>query len=330
MPAPFIAAGIGAAASIGGAALSSGAQRRAADSAADTAANTSAQNNALLTRVRNENTAILNPYVTRGNEAGSAINSLLGISGTLPAANPGGGLSGGVGAGGDWALGAIDAMAPNIRSSAVWQRANALQDPEQRLQYLLSVSPPNSDQYPLYQAYANSNPRPTAQPPVTANVGQATGPTTGPMPERPQDMVNGGSSPSQNAFQNYLNSTGYQFQIDQGNKAINQGYAARGSLQSGAALKALQTYGQNTATGFFKDYLGLLSNQQGVGLSGANALAGVGTNYANSVGANNNNASSAAANAALAAGNANANMWGSIGGAIGGVANAFGSSYRRF
>lgn len=130
------------------------------------------------------------------------------------------------------------------------------------------------------------------------------------------------------AFQNYLNSTGYQFQVDQGNKAINQGYAARGALQSGAALKALQSHGQNTATGFFKDYLGLLANQQGVGLSGASAIAGVGQGYANSVGANNVRAADSRGTAALIAGNANANMYGTIGNALGNVASgAFGSSY---
>lgn len=136
-----------------------------------------------------------------------------------------------------------------------------------------------------------------------------------------------GATP-QNAFQNYLNSTGYQFQLGQGQQAINQGYAAKGALQSGAALKALQTYGQNTATGFFNNYLNQLQTQQGVGLSGASAIAGVGQNYANAANANNTAAGNAQANAALLAGNANANMWGNIGGSVAGLANAFGSSYR--
>lgn len=132
----------------------------------------------------------------------------------------------------------------------------------------------------------------------------------------------------QAAFQNYLNSAGYQFQMNQGAQAINQNYAAKGALQSGAALKALQTYGQNTGASFFDRYLGYLGNQQGVGLSGASAIAGVGQNYANAANANNNSAGSAIANAQLSAGQANANLYGTIGSSIGSIANAFGSSYR--
>lgn len=316
MPPVVVAAGIGAAAGIGGAALSASAQKKAAKSASNSAASTAAANNALARENREFSAARLDPYAHRGNEAGNAINALLGISGTLPAANPTGGMAnGGTNPNlNTWAQGAINAMMPRITRSNVRQQLGSMSDnPVQALDYLMQLSPPSSDQYPLYQQYLASNPRPQAT---------AAPAATQPAVTNPQGAYN-------NAFQNYLNSTGYQFQLGEGNKAINQGYAARGSLQSGAALKALQTYGQNTATGFFKDYLGLLANQQGVGLSGASAVAGVGQNYVNNVSANNNAAGSAAANAALMAGNANANLYGNIAGGIAGVANAFGSSYRR-
>lgn len=126
------------------------------------------------------------------------------------------------------------------------------------------------------------------------------------------------------AFDQYRNSTGYQFRVDEGNKAINQGYAARGQLESGAAMKALQARGQNLATDDFKDYLGLLGNQQGVGLSAGSALAGVGQQYAGTVSANNNMAGQAKGDAYIAGGVANQNMYS-------GITNAFGrlaTSYR--
>ncbi len=288
MPPVVIAAGIGAAAGIGGAVLSSSAQKKAASKAADSAAQTAASNNALQSQIYNQNSATLNPYVTRGNEAGNAINSLLGISGsTQPvqstqqygapmAANDQPPMQMGIN---DYGAGEVSksGFGGMIRN---WRGETGY----------------NPQQFSPQQAAQTVQP----QTPGTA----------------------------QNAFQNYLGSTGYQFQVDQGNKAINQGYAARGSLQSGAALKALQTYGQNTATGFFKDYLGLLSNQQGVGLSGANAIAGVGTNYANTVSANNNAMGTAQQNAYLQQGNAAAGTWGSVAGGISGVANAFASSYK--
>ncbi len=177
--------------------------------------------------------------------------------------------------------------------------------------------PPRGGLFSLIDQNSNYGFAGNTQQPLTANAAPAAPP------------VSSGLTP-QAAFNNYLGSTGYQFQVDQGNQAITQGYAAKNALQSGAALKALQTYGQNTATGFFKDYLGLLGNQQGVGLAGASAIAGVGSGYANSVSANNNLAGNAQQNAYLSAGQANGNLYNAIGSSIGNVAGSvFGSSYRR-
>ncbi len=301
MPPVAIAAGIGAVGAIGGAALSASAQKKAAGKAADTSLATAKMNNALQEKIYGQNQAILSPYVNRGNEAGSAINALLGISGTNPTAGPG-------------------AQAPPTQTNPQYGQPVAAND--EPIQYnSLSGLVGQMLQRRFAQRRLSEGGQGAIEgmPQETVNVVPGTAPAAGAIP---------GQSAYENAFANYRNSTGYQFQMDQGTKAINQGYAANGSLQSGAALKALQTYGQNTATGFFKDYLGLLSNQQGVGLSGANAISGVGTNYANSVSANNNNAGNSAANAYLAQGNATAGMWGNIGGAIGSVANAWGSSYR--
>lgn len=124
-----------------------------------------------------------------------------------------------------------------------------------------------------------------------------------------------------NAFNNYRNSTGYQFRFNEGMRALDAGAPV---LNSGARLKAALNYGQNIASNEFGNYLGQLANQQGVGLAGASAQAGVGQNYANSVSANNNSAGTAAANAALMRGQSTANMWGGIANGIGGV---FGSSF---
>ncbi len=135
---------------------------------------------------------------------------------------------------------------------------------------------------------------------------------------------------AESAFKSYLDSTGYKFQMDEGTDAINTNMAARGLLESGAALKSLQSYGQNTGKAFFKDYLGLLDNQQRLGLSGASALAGVSQNFANATSANNNNAGSAAANAQLISGQSTANMWSQIGGAVGQFAGGFGGNSTSF
>lgn len=120
------------------------------------------------------------------------------------------------------------------------------------------------------------------------------------------------TSPYQAAFQNYLNSTGYGFRMNEGQKSLNASFAARGLGNSGAAAKAAMGYGQNIASDEFGKYVGLLGQQQQVGLSAGNALAGVGTNYAGMVTANNNNAAGAIGNGALAgAANTNA-LYGNI------------------
>ncbi len=264
----LIVAGIGAAAAVGGAAMSASAQKKAASSAASSASQTANANNALARENREFSAARLDPYAQRGDAAGNAINSLLGLGGAQP--------SGQYGQPDEmWANGALNAMGLGSRgNSPATLRAHLAGELEGQ------ISPQMRQ---AYEGYQQSTPMTQAAP-----TGNAT-----------------------NAFQNYLDSTGYQFQMDQGTKAANQGYAAQGSFQSGAAMKALQTYGQNTGKSFFKDYLGLLANQQAVGMSGASAVAGVGQNYVNSVSAN-----------------ANAGMWGNIAGAVGGAANAFGSSYR--
>lgn len=117
------------------------------------------------------------------------------------------------------------------------------------------------------------------------------------------------ANPANNAaFDAYRNSTGYQFRLGQGMDAINSGYAGKGTLQSGAAMKAINDYGQGMASQEFGNYLAALGNQQGLGLSGASALAGVGQSYANSLGNIYQQNGANQANAALARGQGAAQM----------------------
>ena len=72
------------------------------------------------------------------------------------------------------------------------------------------------------------------------------------------------------AFANYQTSPGYQWQLQQGLRAVDAGQAAQGMLRSGATLKAEQTYGQGLADQDFSDYYSRLS---GISQLGANAAA---------------------------------------------------------
>lgn len=144
-------------------------------------------------------------------------------------------------------------------------------------------------------------------------------PTTLPAQSAPPAASNTGVSAEQaarDAFDIFRDSTGYQFRLNEGLDAVNSNAFGQGFGQSGAALKALQRYGQNFASNEFGNYMGYLGNQQGVGLGAGSALAGVGQNYVNTISNNNNNAAAAAGNAALAQRNPWANALGTLGGGI--------------
>lgn len=112
--------------------------------------------------------------------------------------------------------------------------------------------------------------------------------------------LGGDPAASQAALNNYLNSTGYQFNLQQGEEAAKQNAAASGQLDSGATLKALDQYGTGLADEYGQQYEGDLQGVVGTGAGAANALAGQGQSYANAVSSNNNSAATATGNAALA------------------------------
>jgi hypothetical protein len=161
------------------------------------------------------------------------------------------------------------------------------------------------------------------------------------------------ATPQGSAFENFANSAGMQFQLEQGGNMIENSAAGRGALGSGATLKALQNYGQQTAlNNYFMPYMSLLGGQQATGAQAGSAVAGVGSNFANTAanitgnqaagaaninqnlgnavtGINNGMGSAIGSGANAAAQNAynngaaNAGMWGSIGGALGNFAGSF-------
>lgn len=95
------------------------------------------------------------------------------------------------------------------------------------------------------------------------------------------------------AFDNWRNSTGYQFGLNQGMQSINGNAAAQGLLNSGSTAKALETYGQNYANTQYGNYFNQLSGLLGQGLQGAGVLAGAGQ-HSSSQGTSNNGGTGAA------------------------------------
>lgn len=79
---------------------------------------------------------------------------------------------------------------------------------------------------------------------------------------------------------------GYAFGLNQGQKTLANGAAARGMTYSGAQGKALQRYGQDYAGTKLDQSVNRLTSLANVGQAGASTIAGAGQNYAGQVGNN--------------------------------------------
>lgn len=89
--------------------------------------------------------------------------------------------------------------------------------------------------------------------------------------------LGGDSGAANKAFQSYLGSTGYNFQLQQGQNAIGSSAASKGLLNSGATAKALTGYGQGLASQSFNNYLGQLGGLSNSGLQAGEATGQAGT-----------------------------------------------------
>ena len=105
--------------------------------------------------------------------------------------------------------------------------------------------------------------------------------------------------------QNFLQmDPGYQFRFREGLRALDRQAAARAGLQSGAALKAAQGYGQDLASQEYGAAYNRLASMANVGPQAAGVMSNLGQNYATNVGNIYQQQGDTAANAALARGSA--------------------------
>lgn len=119
--------------------------------------------------------------------------------------------------------------------------------------------------------------------------------------------INPVTAETTNAFNKYLDSTGYKFQLGEGQDAITSAMSQKGLRNSGATAKALTKYGQNLASTTFNNFLNTLGGAQNTGINAATTIGNAGTG-----------AGSSAAPYVMAGGNAWAQ---GVSGALGGAAN---------
>lgn len=103
-----------------------------------------------------------------------------------------------------------------------------------------------------------------------------------------------------NALTELQKSPGYQFQLQQGQKSLDAGLAARGGMGSGKALTAGVDYNQNMASTNYNNRLSQLSSVSNMGQAAASGMAGQGASYANTAGALTQNIGNAQATGVLA------------------------------
>jgi hypothetical protein len=127
--------------------------------------------------------------------------------------------------------------------------------------------------------------------------------------------IGGNSAQANSAFQNYLGSTNYQFQLNQGLQGTE--YANATDFDSGATAKALNNYAQGQAASALSGYEGELSGLSGTGVSAASSLGSLGTQYASQTASNNNNLANVTGGSAIYNANAQNNALSGLSGAIG-------------
>ena len=262
-----------------GSAIGGSSASKAASKAADTQLAVAQQNNALIQSLYNQNQSNLSPFISSGTNAGNYLNAFLGIGGT---AAP---TTGGTAA--NW-------------SSYLQNNPDVLQGYYQTADQSRFATPEAYAQW-HYQTYGQNEGR--ALP--------TTGGTTSPSGSVTQDDA-------KNAFASWLGNSDYAYQSALAENQVNSGFAGSGTLQSGAALKALQTRQNNINQSYQGTWMNSLAGQQSLGLGAASALAGVSTNYGSQVSANNQNAADATSNAALINGQNNpwSNALSTIGGGL--------------
>lgn len=121
--------------------------------------------------------------------------------------------------------------------------------------------------------------------------------------------------------QDLENTPGYQFQLYQGQKAVQNGYAARGLGSSGAALKGAASYVQGLAANTYAQQYAIAQDQRNQLVNRFYNLASLGANTAANQGNQAIQTGSNVGSNIIGAGNANAAFYNTAGQSIAGAAN---------
>lgn len=135
-------------------------------------------------------------------------------------------------------------------------------------------------------------------------------------------MGEGGDFNRSFTLSDFQKDPGYDFRLNQGLDAVQGSRAARGSMMSGATLKALSDYGSNYASSEFGKAYDRFNNDRTQRFNRLATVAGIGQTATNNVGTAGANMANANSNAAISAGNAGAaGVMGTTNAITGGLSN---------
>lgn len=257
-----------AAAVIGGAVISAGAGMIGSSNASSAAGHAADAQSAsdkyaadIQKQIFEEQRGDLAPYRNSGNNALNQINALMGLPQTYgPSTTPT------IGTGG--ALGTAAYTSPSAQASAPFV-----------------LKGPNGSSYPITAAQKAQFGTLPAGYSIIPSSGTPSGPTGNPNgPNSAYQTGNTQGALDANrtaATANFFTDPGYKFAVDQGVQAIDRSAASRGILNSGATLKALDTFGQGQASQQYGNYFARLQSLAGIGQTATNSGNQAAQNYAN-------------------------------------------------
>lgn len=310
---PLIAAGIGAVAQTGLSWLGGKKAKKQAKKAAKLQAAQSAQNSALAKVLYGENKGLFAPSAVQGQRAGNVLMEML----------LGGPPGGGGGAIQPSALAGVPAgpVQPSVedqfkylmaqvgpkRTKKIMQSGG---DTASKLQMALGLA--HGDEKKLYDAYMTEHT-------VTPSIYEQGGLGANGMGGGAVD-ANGNPVSALSAFDQFRNSSDYQWRLGEGQRGVNTAWA--GDFESPAAAMAMENYSGHMANQELGTWMDRLAQQQGIGLNSAGNIANAGQNMYGQVTGAQQAATDAKMNQYGVSSQAAQNLYGTAAQGIGQVASA--------
>ncbi len=256
----------------------------ASSDAADAQVASGRESNALQRETRDLIRADNAPWLARGNAAGARLAQLMGLN-----------------VGGYRADGSPAPTRDTLRSQLLSRfTKTAPGAPQNRMEWLAAQQQPGGSQS---DTWAGGNPYFNEAGPATSTVDEQG---LNAEIDRMMAEQGGQNEPQSSDFgslfkkfdaSSVANDPGYQFALEEGNKATNNAANARNGLYSGSTLKALARFNQGNATKYFGDAFNrdqvtkgqqynMLSGTANTGQAAVNQVSNANQNYATSAGNN--------------------------------------------